>query len=521
MNDPKEPPPPPPPEVPWSEEPSHVVHLKEEDFKPFLKRKKHVLVMFYAPWCGHCKKAKPEFTAAAEYFKDEPKIEFAAVDCTSVSSICNAHDVKGYPTLKYFNYYKIEKPYEGGRTEKDFIDYMLSASDSAPPPVSTSVEDPEKFWSEVPNGQLVNYLKDSTFHQVIQSKSSALVMFYAPWSGHCKALRRILAEVAAKLKELNINWFIAAVDGTVETSLQTEFSITAYPTLKYFKNGKAQYSVEHRTVDKIVEFVKDPKEPPPREIPWSEEPSNVVHLKEQEFKPVLKSTKHVLVMFYAPWCGHCKRAKPEYTAAAAYFKDNQEVKLAAVDCTTYSSICSAHDVKGYPTFIYFNSYSVEKPYEGGRTKNDFIQYMESAVESLKPKTPETTSPPPPFEPEKFWSEVAHGEHVHYLKDATFHQVLKSKLSALVMFYAHWGGHCRALRPVFAEAAAKLKEQNVNAFLAAVDGTVETSLQAEYSISAYPTVHYFKNGKLVHEYAGPRTVDEIVQFMKKQVVKEEL
>lgn len=49
VSSPKEPPPPPPPEVPWSEEPSHVVHLTEEDFKPFLKRKKHVLLMFYAP----------------------------------------------------------------------------------------------------------------------------------------------------------------------------------------------------------------------------------------------------------------------------------------------------------------------------------------------------------------------------------------------------------------------------------------------------------------------------------------
>ena len=50
MKDPKEPPPPPPPEAPWSEEESAVVHLNEESFKPFLKKRKHVLVMFYAPW---------------------------------------------------------------------------------------------------------------------------------------------------------------------------------------------------------------------------------------------------------------------------------------------------------------------------------------------------------------------------------------------------------------------------------------------------------------------------------------
>ena len=49
MKNPTEPPPPPPPEKSWSEEESAVVHLDEENFKSILKRKKHALVMFYAP----------------------------------------------------------------------------------------------------------------------------------------------------------------------------------------------------------------------------------------------------------------------------------------------------------------------------------------------------------------------------------------------------------------------------------------------------------------------------------------
>jgi protein disulfide-isomerase/protein disulfide isomerase family A protein 5 len=56
MRNPREPPPPPPPETLWSEEPSEVVHLTEETFKSFLKKKKHVLVMFYAP-CKYLTKA--------------------------------------------------------------------------------------------------------------------------------------------------------------------------------------------------------------------------------------------------------------------------------------------------------------------------------------------------------------------------------------------------------------------------------------------------------------------------------
>ena len=49
MMNPKEPPPPPPPEKPWSDEESAVVHLTDETYKAFLKKKKHVLVIFYAP----------------------------------------------------------------------------------------------------------------------------------------------------------------------------------------------------------------------------------------------------------------------------------------------------------------------------------------------------------------------------------------------------------------------------------------------------------------------------------------
>lgn len=49
MQNPKEAPPEPPQERPWAEENSDVVHLSESTFQPFLKKKKHVMVIFYAP----------------------------------------------------------------------------------------------------------------------------------------------------------------------------------------------------------------------------------------------------------------------------------------------------------------------------------------------------------------------------------------------------------------------------------------------------------------------------------------
>ena len=103
---------------------AQVVHLTDEDFKPFLKKKKHVLVMFYAPWCGHCKKAKPEYMAAADHFKDDKKTVLAAVDCTRHKSVCDQFEVSGYPTLKYFNFGKKAAKYNGPRNEDGFVSFM-------------------------------------------------------------------------------------------------------------------------------------------------------------------------------------------------------------------------------------------------------------------------------------------------------------------------------------------------------------------------------------------------------------
>ena len=46
-------------------------------------------------------------------------------------------------------------------------------------------------------------------------------------------------------------------------------------------------------------------------------------------------------------------------------------------------MCSAYEVSGFPTFKYFKYFNKEqKDYNGGRTKNDFIQFLDDPENPL-------------------------------------------------------------------------------------------------------------------------------------------
>lgn len=66
---------------------------------------------------------------------------------------------------------------------------MKYAVDGVAPPTPAPPPPPEEFWNELPNGQHVQYMKDDTFDNLIKSKGSALVMFYAPCKWFCVMLR--------------------------------------------------------------------------------------------------------------------------------------------------------------------------------------------------------------------------------------------------------------------------------------------------------------------------------------------
>uniref|UniRef100_A0A914GRF5 Thioredoxin domain-containing protein n=1 Tax=Globodera rostochiensis TaxID=31243 RepID=A0A914GRF5_GLORO len=82
------------------------------------------------------------------------------------------------------------------------------------------------------------------------------------------------------------------------------------------------------------------------------------------------------VVFYAPWCAHCKKLMPAWEHMAHALADkNSAARVGKLDCTRFSSVSSALHVKGYPTIIFFRN-GVQLHYEGERRKEEMVKFVE-------------------------------------------------------------------------------------------------------------------------------------------------
>jgi len=90
----------------------------------------------------------------------------------------------------------------------------------------------------------------------------------------------------------------------------------------------------------------------------------------------LDENKNVLVEFYAPWCGHCKRLAPTYDELALAFSSEKDVVIAKVDASAEESLGTKYGIKGYPTLKWFGKGTTEpEDYDGGRSLEEFVSWI--------------------------------------------------------------------------------------------------------------------------------------------------
>jgi protein disulfide isomerase len=128
---------------------------------------------------------------------------------------------------------------------------------------------------------------------------------------------------------------------------------------------------------KLAPFLKS------EEIPaTNDEPVKVVVGK--SFSEIVADpTKDVLVEFYAPWCGHCKKLAPIYDQLATDLKDVHDLVIAKMDAT--ANEVDGVEIRGYPTLKFYPKDQKKTPldYDGERGLDELKNYLKEKSTAYK------------------------------------------------------------------------------------------------------------------------------------------
>jgi protein disulfide-isomerase-like protein len=96
--------------------------------------------------------------------------------------------------------------------------------------------------------------------------------------------------------------------------------------------------------------------------------------------PDEQESKKVFVLFFAPWCGHCKNLEPVWHEFTQNFDGYNGVKILKINGDENGQLSQLHGVSAFPT-IKFCPDGVENPqtsivYNGSRDLQSIAQFLQ-------------------------------------------------------------------------------------------------------------------------------------------------
>jgi len=433
-----------------------VFQLTDDDFDDFFNTHDYVLVMFHAPWCGHCKSLSPEYAKAAQTLASQGSTSvLAKVDCTIHTGLQNRFSIQGFPTLKFF---RTGNPidYDGGRTAADIISFVTKKS--APPSTTITSEDQFQNFISQHGTKVVAYLRvgsDLLDIWISIAKSTALNDFL------CAHV------VDSSFGKPEGSVFLFKQDGE---NLGYEGEFTQNDITKWVsEEGYPLISVLAQEV-----WVRSSQSAKPLLAVFAADTSQITFL-----QTLAKETKGQL-----------------------FFTESNMLELSTRwgSSTNFPTAIYVNWVDGQPKMTVWNS-------DNGLEFNEdnlrsFIRDARNGVYVSYQKSEPIPEP--------------NDDPVTIVVAKNFDQVVRddSKDVVFVKFYAPWCGHCKTLAPIWDELGEDF-DGNSKVVIAKIDATAN-SLPNDVGVRGYPTLIAFVHGTQI-PYDGDRTLGALKNFVESHLI----
>uniref|UniRef100_A0A8C1PJZ9 Protein disulfide-isomerase n=1 Tax=Cyprinus carpio TaxID=7962 RepID=A0A8C1PJZ9_CYPCA len=439
---------------------SDVLEFTDDDFDSKIGDHDLILVEFFAPWCGHCKRLAPEYEAAATRLKGI--VPLAKVDCTANSNVCGKYGVSGYPTLKIFRDGEDSGGYDGPRTADGIVSHLKKQAGPA------SVE----------------LKSEAEFEKFIGGRDASVVGFFA--DGGSVAQGEFL-KAASALRESYRFGHTNVEDLLKKHDDDGEGIVLFRPPLlsNKFEDSSVKFTEDKFTSAKIKKFIQD----------------NIFgicpHMTDDN-KDQLKG-KDLLVAYYD--VDYEKNPK-----GSNYWRNRQFGKGCNFFVTRLRYWDNHNTLDSWP----IRAHPAQKKKKlsfcvcsrDGKTLEKFLQdYFDGNLKRyLKSEPiPENNDGP-----------------VKVIVAENFDSIVNDESKdVLIEFYAPWCGHCKSLEPKYKELGEKLSG-DPNIVIAKMDATAN-DVPSQYEVRGFPTIYFSPAGQKQNpkKYEGGREVSDFISYLKRE------